>query len=227
MKTVIACWKNRLCRFLFLFYVYSGARTIFNRVRSWGFDDPRMLEIDRVRIPVADTFGVIRIHSRGFPKGLQRASAAGMMSIYLESPGIPKPLYRLALLTSHFGCGHIEIAFFECGDQVVLYAIRNMLAANIKRFRMASWFDHLKLNQGEDDAAVLREVIELLEKKRIDHSFASPDDCVKFSVLPFLIAPHRLEKTKEAIRRNYKRTIRLSGHKGETSSNTSRQFTRS
>ena len=198
-----------LQRTLFLISVYSGIRALFNRAKGMFSTTPRVTAICGRTIgrPCGD-LKHLRVHARSIPRSAADAQSAGMVSVYLETPGVSPLAYRLALCTSHFGCGHLEMAFYETKDYVVIYAIRNILHANLARLGIRGFFASLKLNKVNDEKQTLQEIVFLLESYGFRCRFASPDECVSLAVTPSLLKSRQRDKAIIAIRRNYLRKIR-------------------
>jgi hypothetical protein len=195
-----------LNRILYLLAMYSGVRAVFNQVRSFFLPRPRASTIDgeTLRFEGFDR-AKIRVHARAPPKSLGSRQIAGMISIYSVTPGIPRFFYAMLRLTSHFGCGHIEIAFSEEKEMVTFFAIRNILRSNIDRLGCSRLFCNLKLSNDNDEIVVLRIIIQLLNAQDIDTSFASPEDCVSLAVNESLLIPETRNRTIEAMKRRYRR----------------------
>lgn len=194
---------------LFLIYVYSGMRSAFNLTRSFFLQKTGLCLIDRQIILLDENnLATIRVHSRPVPKSVEQGSSAGMISVFLHSPGITRFNYALFRLTSHFGLGHIEIAFYEDRGAIVIFAIRNMLQANIDRIGLTRFFADLKLTSRDDEIMVLQQIVDLLGSHGKTFSFALPENCVKLAVHPALLNPETERRNKEAIRSNYKRVVK-------------------
>ncbi|MDA7541536.1 hypothetical protein N8639_01715 [bacterium] len=190
---------------LFLIYVYSGLRSAFNLTRSVFFRNSGLRSMDRTTIFLdSDDSGTIRVHSRPLPKSVDKVSSAGMISVFLHSPGISQFSYAALRLTSHFGIGHIEIAFYEKDGTIVLFAVRNMLQANVDRLGLRHFFGGLKLSSREDEALVLQRIVDRLNCCGRACSFALPDHSVKLAVIPYLLDPKKRDRIKRSIRSNYK-----------------------
>ena len=70
----------------------------------------------------------------------------GMISLSLIRPGLDQFVYRLIRLTSHFGCGHLELAYMDIDGGIEIYAVRNILKANISRLHFKPSFFILENN---------------------------------------------------------------------------------
>lgn len=196
----------KFCNAFFLFYVYSGMRSAFNLTRSFFLQKSALDYIDRQVILLDENNpATIRVHSRPIPKSVEVASSAGMISVFLHSPGISRLSYFVLRLTSHFGMGHIEIAFYEKHNCIVFFATRNMLQANIDRIGLKRFFPALRLSSRDDEIAVLQQIVNLFSSYGKTFSFALPEHCIALAVHPSLLNPKTEMRMKEAISRNYKR----------------------
>ncbi len=190
--------------------MYSGLRAVFNLVRSFFFRRPSASIIAAETLS-SGCFGRAKIcvHARAPSKSLGPECIAGMMSIYLVTPGMPRFFYAVLRLTSHFGCGHIEIAFYEEKSEVTFFAIRNIIRSNVDRLGCRWPFRNLKLADDNDEVVVLRMIIQLLHAKGFSTSFASPEDCVSLAVNESLLNPRTRDRTIEAIKRRYRRVAKM------------------
>jgi hypothetical protein len=150
----------------------------------------------------------IRVNARRSPKASDSELSAGMISLYLESPGISSLLYTFMRLTSHFGYGHVEIAFYEANGKVTFFAVRNILRSNIDRLRLNQNFEGLKFSNDNDEIVLLQGVLHKLNSLGIKASFATPDECVSLAVTPSLLVPKQRNLATEALRRKYRRIER-------------------
>ncbi len=196
-------------KILYLLAMYTGARATFNRVRSCFLPELRVAILDG-EILHFDEYGSVRIrvNARPAPQSLESEARAGMISLCLVSPGIPSLLYAFIRLTSHFGYGHVEIAFYEAHDKVTFFAIRNTLRSNIDRLRLNQSFGRLKFSSDDDDIVLLERVLNKLNSMGFKTSLATPDECVSLSVSPSLLVPKRRNRATEALRRKYRRIER-------------------
>lgn len=147
----------------------------------------------------------IRVNARPAPRSFDFEARAGMISLYLVSPGISGLLYSLMRLTSHFGCGHVEFAFYETHDKVTFFAVRNIVRSNLDRLQLNKHFRSLKLSRSDDEIVLLKLLLNKLNTLGIETSFASPDECVALAVTPSLLVPKQRIETIEALRRKYQR----------------------
>lgn len=194
-----------LNKILYLLAMYSGVRAALNQIR--GCFLPRL----RVAILHGST---LRLNSSGdvkvcvnarTPSGMLNSDVkAGMISIYLLAPGIPTSLYRLLRLTSHFGTGHIEMAFYEHGDAIVFFAVRNILRSNIERVRMGKQFSNLRFNSKDDEIIALQLIFQALYSRGIQATFAPPEECIKLAISKSLLNKSTRDRTIDSMLRRYR-----------------------
>jgi hypothetical protein len=196
-------------RILYLVAMFTGVRAAFNWGRSCFMPKLRVAILDGETLQF-DEYGEVRIHvnARPSPKASDSEARAGMISLYLESPGISSLLYTFIRLTSHFGYGHVEIAFYEANDRVTFFAVRNILRSNLDRLRLNQYFVGLKFSSDDDEIILLRGMLHKLNSLGIKASFATPDECVSLAVNPSLLVPKQRNLATEALRRKYRRIER-------------------
>lgn len=196
-------------RFLYLAAMYTGVRVAFNWGRSCFLPKPRVAILDGETLQF-DEYGAVRIrvNARPSPKASDTELRAGMISLYLESPTISRLLYTFVRLTSHFGYGHVEIAFYEANDKVTFFAVRNIVRSNLERLRLNQNFDSLKFSSDDDEIILLRGILHKLNSLGINASFATPDECVSLAVNSSLLGPKQRNLATEALRRKYRRIER-------------------
>lgn len=189
--------------------MYTGIRAALNQIR--GFFLPRL----RVSILHGSTLRLnsfgdvkVRVNARAPSNTLNSGVKAGMISIYLLAPGIPTSLYRLLRLTSHFGTGHLEMAFYEHGDSVVFFAVRNILRSNIERVRMGKQFSNLRFNSKDDEIIALQLIFQALGSRGIQATFAPPEECIKLAISKSLLNKTTRDRTIDTMLRRYKRIER-------------------
>lgn len=196
-------------RWIYAVAMYTGLRAAHNRWRNRRGAPLRLAAFDGVELPVTDTeVGVMRVHRRRLPATKPTVGPTGMMAISLKSPGTRRWLYRWLCLTSHFGTGHVELAFVEHADGITFYAVRNIVRSNLERIAATRWFPHLKLKRDRDDVAVLLHVADWLRHQGIATSFAPAQECVAYSVDSFLVKPGRLPNVQAAMERRYRPVIK-------------------
>lgn len=127
-----------------------------------------------------------------------------MVSVHLLKPGIPSPLYLLLRLTSHFGCGHIEMAFFESEEKTTFYAVRNILRSNLERVQLQRMFELNLLNE-RDEINALRAIMQELSELGCRVDFADPEECVSYAVSPSLLSPEKRKRAVKSLTSKYRR----------------------
>ena len=197
-----------LYRWAYILCVYTGIRAAFNRLRSWldrGETPVSRLHRARIRPGGLGRMNVF-VHSRPRPRSTQRAAHFGMISVRQERPSVGRILYRYLCLTSHFGCGHVEVAFYEAGGQVTFYAVRNTARSNAAR---VGWGDvSERLGAPGEDVRILRTLTLKLERVGLSARFAPASECVELAVNRRLIDPRSLRRTTAALEKKYRRLPR-------------------
>jgi len=198
--------KSFVTRALYLLAMYSGARAAFNQARSFFLPKPRASILDGETLQL-DEFNQAKVcvNARTPPKAIGPGRNAGMISVYLVNPGISHFFYALLRLTSHFGCGHIEIAFYEENGDICFFAIRNILRSNIDRIGCDDIFRNLKLSRDNDEIVILREIIYKFGKRHINTCFATPEACVALAVAESLLSPKKRDRSIQALNHRYRR----------------------
>ncbi len=189
--------------------MYTGVRAAVNQIR--GFFLPRMQVsvLHGNTLPLNSSNEVkICVNARLPSKRLGVGAKAGMVSTYLLCPGIPKPLYWLLRLTSHFGTGHIEMAFYEDDEFVVFFAIRNILRSNLDRLGMRKQFRNLKFNSNDDEIVAIQAIFQALGSRGIKTRFAPPEECIELAIDKSLLNQTTRDQTIESMMRRYKRIKR-------------------
>lgn len=198
--------KNFLFRAGYIFAMYTGIRAVFNRVRSLLLSKPQAAILDGRKLDVEGLFQVkIRVHARVPPASLAGCDRAGMLSVWLVDSGMPWPLYGLLRRTSHFGCGHIEIAFYEEAQIITFYAVRNIVRSNAERIGCQRFLDSSGLLKDSDEVALLQTLSRTLTDHGLQTCFASPENCVAFSVNNQLLPPEKRVMIRSSLRKRYVR----------------------
>lgn len=207
-----------IIRSVYLFAMYTGIRAVANRARNVFLPVPRAAVIDGATIQFDESVSVrVRVHARIPPTQSGDALVAGMISMYLEHPGIPHSLYSLLRVSSHFGCGHIELAFREEGSSVCIFAVRNILRSNLHRLGCSACFRDLSLGTECDEIVVLVRIIDELRTHGLSAYLASPADCVNLAISPWLLRPRTRDRAIKALTRKYERMARqVAIHGNET-----------
>lgn len=193
-------------RILYLLAMFTGIRAAFNTVRSYFLPKLRVAILDGEVMDFAEYGKIrIRVNARPVPNSLESGAKTGMISLYLASPGISNLLYGFMRLTSHFGYGHVEIAFYEVQEKVTIFAIRNILRSNIERLSLRQRFDGLKLSSDDDEIILLKRILGKLNSLGLTTTFAPPEECVSLAISQSLLIPGKQAAAIVALRRKYKR----------------------
>ena len=113
--------------------MYSGVRALANLLRSRRSRlDPRLARLHGARLQDIELGDLtIRVHSRRSPAGSGTPAAHAMLSLQRPNSTLAGWRYRALCLTSHFGCGHLEVALWERRGIVTIYAIRNIASGKL------------------------------------------------------------------------------------------------
>ncbi|MCR9197582.1 MAG: hypothetical protein NXI04_02960 [Planctomycetaceae bacterium] len=202
-------------RWGYLLAMYTGLRAIFNRLtdtlRRRSIGDPALSagRLDGLCVPFpADAFAsdlVIRVHTRSIALPGVRAGMISVAACLTSVTGATRLSWRHRLLrwTSHFGCGDVEIAFYESDQAVTLYGFRNIIAGNSRRLRM-----RLPATAVPDDphtsALVIAAIVQRLTDGGQRVRLASPAECVSLAVNDRLLPAHRRGRAQTSLRRRYR-----------------------
>jgi hypothetical protein len=152
-------------RLWYMLATYSGIRAFTNRVLS-AFRH-RAVQIAPLHgtLVSSDQLGDIAIfvHSRGRPASGARAANYGMISVRQQRPKISRFVYQYFCLTSHFGLGHLEIAFYEQGRRITFYGVRNIARSNALRLGLTRVAEKLRITKRDEELLVISEIALLLE----------------------------------------------------------------
>lgn len=200
--------KYTLCRWGYLVAMYSGVRALFNRTRSRRrIDQCQLARLHRTQFH-SEEFGDLQVsvHARPGPQSFPGEANFGMISVQQRYPGLGPVLYRYFCLTSHFGCGQTEIAFYETQGRVTLYALRNTAASNA--FRLG-WCDiSKKLTLSKRDDVVMRVIMQYLEKNAFATALADVSECLNLSISNWLLNPASRVRAMYAMKKKYTRLHR-------------------
>jgi hypothetical protein len=198
---------SAICRYIYLLAVYSGLRAAANYARSWNCGQaPQAALLNGTTTSTVATGPLtLSVNTRPPPISASRAVSYGIISIRQQKPSISAWLYRYLCLTSHFGRGHVEIAFYETADTVTFYAIRNIAKSNASRLRLYGTASQLSFAKRREDRIVLRHVSRLLESKGIQPKIADPHECVALSVNEWLLPPDSQSTTLKTLARKYEK----------------------
>ena len=215
---LLARGETNLNRLFYLAATYTGVRALFNLFLSIKYDPGRVSHLDDLFFTLPGLgLARIRVHGRGGPRNGCPSAKYGMISLSLLKPGVDQSLYGLLRLTSHFGCGHLELAYRDINDGIEIYAVRNTLEANISRFRLNQVFSSLKKITNEDEHRVLIQTISMLGKLGITCRLSSPSECCRLAIAHNLLKPGTQDFIIKLLHRKYERISRkLEYQKGDS-----------
>lgn len=195
-----------IVRSIYLFAMYTGIRAVANRALSVFLPVPRASAIDGATIQFDESNSFrIRVHGRIPPSPGDGSVVGGMISVYLEHPGISRILYSFLRVSSHFGCGHIELAFHEEDCSVCVFAVRNMLRSNLHRLGCSACLRDLALGTESDEIVVLTRIFDALRMQGLSAHLAPPAECVNMAVSPRLLKPKTRDRAIKTLTRKYER----------------------
>ena len=193
--------------------MYTGARALLNLLLSTRYDPGRASVLEGRSLTLPDLGkACIRVHGRARPAQGRSEAKYGMISLSLQNPGVNHFLYRIIRLTSHFGCGHLEMAFVDSGEGMEIYAIRNILKSNISRVHLERFFGSLKNFRDRDELRALIGVISELESLGIDCRLAHPSKCCRLAVSPVLLNSGTRDIALATLHRKYERLSKKLGY---------------
>lgn len=176
---------------------------------STWYDPGRVSCLDGDLVHLGDSGLVrIRVHGKKRPANGLFSAKYGMISIELVYSGIHPFLDRILLLTSHFGCGHLEMAYMDKNDRLEIYAVRNIAKANVSRFRLGKIFSSLKLITMKEEHLVLSKILSVLSNRGMSCGMASPHECCRLAISPGLLKSKTERITREWLLRKYQRISR-------------------
>ena len=195
--------KYALYRWGYLVAMYCGVRAVFNRIRSRKYiDGCQLARLHRTRLR-SETLGdlMLFVHARPGPPSFSGKANFGMISVQQRHPKLGALLYWYLCLTSHFGRGQMEIAFYEKQGRVILYALRNTAASNA--FRLG-WYDiSKKLTLAKRDDVAMRVVMQHLERSDFVTRLAAVSECLSLSVSDWLLSPASRLRALGAMKKKY------------------------
>lgn len=186
--------------------MFSGVRALYNRCRNWGQPPLRLAIFDRSRLELrGGGQATLRVHRRRLPATKPTIGPTGMLAIRLQASGLPGWLDRWMCLTSHFGSGHIELAFVESAESVIFYAVRNIAASNLARIGGQRWLGLTYAARCPDDCSVLLDVADWLGRHGVTCSLAPAQDCVDYAVNRGLVPADRWPQLRLNLEKRYTR----------------------
>ena len=192
-----------LYRWGYLVAMYCGARAIFNRARSRiRSGDCRLARLHGTQLRT-ETIGnlLLSVHARSNPRSFRGEANFGMISIRQKHPTVAPLMHRYFCMTSHFGCGQMEIAFYEKQGRVTLYALRNTAASNAHRLGCFGIAKKLKLSKRDD--VVMLAIVRYLEKSDFVTGLADVSECIDLSVSHRLLRPGSRLRAINALKKKY------------------------
>ena len=205
-RAAVALWQLG-----YLAAIYSGLRAGVNVVRSGfcvrGVEAARRIQGAGISsLKLGDL--VVGVHSRACPPSGTDEARYGMISVRLRRPSMPRLLYRYFCLTSHFGSGHLEIAFYERGQKITFYAVRNIARSNARRLGLTKMADQLRLTHYDEELELIMEAATLLERQGLVAQFAPAEECIDLAVCRRLLPPAGRARVLETLERKYERLHR-------------------
>ena len=206
-SALLVVLSGALHRWRYRVAMYTGLRALRNSLRSRaGCLDARLRRLDGTRLR-DDGVGelCLSVHPRSHPRRSPAGGNHGLLSLRLRSPDVGRWTYRYFCATSHFGCGHVEIAFFEHDGRVTFYGVRNIARANAARLGLTRLSDRLRLRRSDEDAHVLGLVAGALARAGIAVCHAEAQECLDLAVDERLLAPSSVPRTRRSLYRKYAR----------------------
>ena len=199
------------CRWSYLVAMYSGIRAFINRFNNWIIvRRPKCSLMNGTHFYTENLGGLLfKVHSRRRPPLGAAKAEFGMISLCQTRPGIGRCLYWYFCQTSHFGCGHMEIAFYEYKRDITFYAVRNTARSNASRLGLNKIANDMLLVKRNEEAVIILEVAKLLETHGFQTRFAPADECVNLSLNTRLLRLGSQLKVSNTLRRKYLRLSRL------------------
>ncbi len=198
---------SALYRCLYLSAMFLGVRAGVNQVQSWLCGHrtrATALDGSLVRSTKLGDLEVF-VHPRLRPGGSTTPARYGLLSVRQVHPRVGPWLYRYLCLTSHFGCGHLEIAFYENSGTVTIYGVRNIARANAHRLGLREAAEKLLLSRRDEARMLLHEILPLLAGHGLAVRLAAPCECVALSVNRRLLHPSSESAALDALRKRYEK----------------------
>ncbi|MCA9001997.1 MAG: hypothetical protein KDB61_08745 [Planctomycetes bacterium] len=182
--------------------MYSGLRALRNRARALAEQRPQGAHaLHGMRVPLGDLGeGILAVHARPRPAGAPPEARFAMVSARQVRPTLPSLTYRYWLLTSHFGCGHVELGFYELQGRWVFFGARNMALANAVRLGLSG----KGLGHSADSSLdLIRACQTLLARNGVPTRWAEPSECARLSLHPQLVHHDQRQRVERQIKRRY------------------------
>ena len=192
-------------RWYYLAATYTGLRAVGNQLRSrFSPLGDRIGAIDGARLDCGELGELlVSIDPRPRPPTGSGEASFGMISLRQRVPRISRLAYRYFCLTSHFGNGHVEVAFYQEGHRVTFYGVRNIARSNARRLGLRRMADRLRLMARDEEVEVVVALARLLEGQGLATSFARADECVDLSVCRQLLHPASQVRALHCLGRMY------------------------
>ncbi len=199
--------RNSVYRRWYFLSMYSGLRAFRNRASSRALSlDSKLEALSGASISSEDLGEwALHIHPRVRPSTASESRRFGLFSLQQLSPHVGGLVYSFFCSTSHFGRGHVEIAFFEKEGEVTYYGIRNIASANAHRLGLKELSSRFRLSRSGEDELVLRFVSQALEENGFAVKHATAHDCIKFTVDNRLLPHGDEEKVRNLLHQKYQK----------------------
>jgi len=194
----------RGCYFLAM---YSGLRAVGNRLRSAAVATTSAVSQLHGMAIASPGLGslLVQVHFRVRPASATIDGVFGILSLKQAVPTVGRWSYRYLCATSHFGCGHLEVAFFERHGTVTFYGIRNMASANARRLGLQGLSSRLRLVRAGENEQVLALLARCLQEQGLVTKHARPQDCLALAVDDRLLPPANQAQAKRSLYRKYQK----------------------
>ncbi len=184
--------------------MYTGVRALVNRtVRGARVAEPRLAALAGRRF-AARGLGelVLRVHLR---RRTAPGAGLGYFSLRQAAPSVGPLAYRYFCWTSHFGCGHVEVAFRLEESAVVFLGVRNIAHANARRLGLRGLAERFRLARSREDHRVLHALAEHLRANGLAVRHAPAEACVDLLLDGRLVSDTRRSALRRALQRKYER----------------------
>ncbi|MEZ5962436.1 MAG: hypothetical protein R3F56_01195 [Planctomycetota bacterium] len=207
LETVFGAVGHAAYRHAYYLAMYSGLLALANRVQVGWRCRPLDLGLQRlhgtrVACPQLGAL-IVHVHSRPGPHGCRGRGNHGLFSLRQEEPGVRRWIYRLVCATSHFGCGHVEVAFFEHAGRVTFFGIRNIASANAHRLGLRRLSTRFRLARFGEEVRVMRLVTGLVGASGFAVEHASAQECVDWCVDDRLLPRECAAGVRRSLHRRY------------------------
>ena len=199
--------QNSAYRRWYFLSMYLGFRAFRNRASSRALTlDSKLEALSGASISSEDLGKwALHIYPRVRPSAASESGRYGLLSLQRLSPDTSGLVYSFFCSTSHFGRGHVEIAFFEHEGEVTYYGIRNIASANAHRLGLKKLSSRFRLSRSGEDALVLRFVSQILEKNGFAVKHAAAEDCIKLAVDCRLLPRGNEVKVRNMLHQKYQK----------------------